>query len=157
MLGNKEGVEDGCRIRPPGRPLGCPRPERAQTRPARFVPPRATLARAGFPASNPGKTMTGSPSLRDLGWSPYFQSQLELDEIGVVEPCRVAAVHRNGVDLLDADGPRRAATDARLASDLLAVGDWLLLDPDTGRIARGCSSARPSSADAPPAPGARSS
>jgi ribosome biogenesis GTPase len=83
---------------------------------------------------HPGKTMTDNHlTLRDLGWSPFFQSQLDIDEIGTLAPLRVAAVHRNAVDLLGPDGPARASVDG---TDPLAVGDWLLLDPATGGIAR---------------------
>jgi ribosome biogenesis GTPase / thiamine phosphate phosphatase len=76
------------------------------------------------------------PSLRDLGWSPFFQSQLDIDEIGVLAPRRVAAVHRSAVDLLGPDGPSRAETDPDPEAEPLAVGDWVLVRPEDGRIER---------------------
>ena len=54
-----------------------------------------------------------TPSLRDLGWSPVFQAGLDPDELAAAAPVRVAAVHRNGVDVLGAGGPRRVADRRR--------------------------------------------
>ncbi|MFT7593306.1 MAG: ribosome biogenesis GTPase [Paracoccaceae bacterium] len=72
--------------------------------------------------------------LADLGWTPFFNTQLDLDELSTTIPVRVMAVHRNslsvqGLDLqqvvtpftADPDDPETAAT----------IGDWLLLDPQT--------------------------
>jgi ribosome biogenesis GTPase len=68
-----------------------------------------------------------TPSLRDLGWSPVYQSGLDADELAAA-PVRVAAVHRNGLDVIGPTGARRIATGAALPSADVAVGDWLLLD-----------------------------
>jgi ribosome biogenesis GTPase len=75
-------------------------------------------------------------SLRDLGWSPAFQAGLNPDELGRAEPVRVAAVHRNGVDVLGPGGARRVATGPGLSSAEIAVGDWLLVARETGRPLR---------------------
>jgi ribosome biogenesis GTPase len=75
-------------------------------------------------------------SLRDLGWSPAFQAGLDPDELGAAEPVRVAAVHRNGVDVLGAGGARRVPTGPGLPSAEMAVGDWLLVARDSGRPVR---------------------
>jgi ribosome biogenesis GTPase / thiamine phosphate phosphatase len=83
-----------------------------------------------------GETMndiTPIISLRDLGWSPFFQAQLDIDEIGALAPHRVAAVHRNGVELLGAHGTSRATTGPEV--EPLAIGDWVLLDGES-RLAR---------------------
>lgn len=71
-------------------------------------------------------------ALRALGWSPHFQSQLDLHEIYDTEPLRVAAVHRGALDLIGAAGPRRMACDPAG----LAVGDWILADAGTGEFRR---------------------
>ncbi|MBP7000658.1 ribosome small subunit-dependent GTPase A [Amaricoccus sp.] len=71
--------------------------------------------------------MDSTPSLRDLGWSPFLQSDLDPGALAAGEPMRVAAVHRTGVDALDAAGPRRLAPGP-LAVGEIAVGDWLLAD-----------------------------
>jgi ribosome biogenesis GTPase / thiamine phosphate phosphatase len=75
-----------------------------------------------------------TPSLRDLGWSPVFQAGLDPDELAAA-PVRVAAVHRNGLDVVSPGGARRIATGAALPSSEIAVGDWLLLD-DAGQPLR---------------------
>ena len=80
--------------------------------------------------------MTESYTLRALGWSPAFQAQVELDEMARTEPLRVAMVHRNGVDLIGSQGAARVETAGDLASDRMAVGDWLLVDRTTGRPVR---------------------
>ncbi len=80
--------------------------------------------------------MTFKPSeLADFGWSPFYASQLNADDLVGAVPVRVMAVHRGGLavaapgidrlirPLLAADGEETAAT----------VGDWLLLDLETGR------------------------
>jgi ribosome biogenesis GTPase / thiamine phosphate phosphatase len=77
-----------------------------------------------------------TPSLRDLGWSPLLQSGLDPDELTTVEPVRVAAVHRNGVDVLGPGGARRVATGPALPSAEIAVGDWLLVARAGGRPLR---------------------
>src|SRR5687767_9255821 len=73
-------------------------------------------------------------TLRDLGWSPAFQAGLDPEELAAA-PVRVAAVHRNGLDVIGPAGGRRIATGAALPSSEVAVGDWLLLD-DAGRPLR---------------------
>ncbi len=58
-----------------------------------------------------------------------------------LEPARVAAVHRGGLDLLAAGGPLRGRVPGRLRhaaateADLPAVGDWVAVDPVSGEIA----------------------
>jgi ribosome biogenesis GTPase len=79
--------------------------------------------------------MNDTCTLRELGWTPAFQAQLDPDETAA-EPRRVAAVHRNAVDLLGPGGPSRALTVPALPSDRLAVGDWLLVDRASGRPLR---------------------
>ena len=73
-------------------------------------------------------------SLRDLGWSPVFHAGLDPDELAAA-PVRVAAVHRNGFDVIGPGGARRIAAGAALTSADVAVGDWLLPD-DVGRPLR---------------------
>jgi ribosome biogenesis GTPase len=80
--------------------------------------------------------MDDTYSLRELGWTPAFQSQLEIDEMAAAEPMRIGAVHRSAVDLLGPGGPRRVPTGGELATDRLAVGDWVLVDRGSGRPLR---------------------
>ncbi len=74
--------------------------------------------------------------LDDLGWSPFFQSQLDVAELGTCDPARVMAVHRGA---LEVDGPAGAMTVAVTAGVRglgATVGDWLLLHRTDGRPTR---------------------
>ncbi len=75
-------------------------------------------------------------TLADLGWSGFFQSQLELAEIETGRPVRVHAVHRDMLDIVGVDGDERLVRSG--SADLLdaTVGDWLLLDRNGGRLLR---------------------
>lgn len=75
-------------------------------------------------------------TLADLGWSAFFQSQLDLSEIESCQPVRVQAVHRGAVDITDIDGNRRLVLAGHTNLSDVAVGDWLLLDRDDGQLAR---------------------
>ena len=75
-----------------------------------------------------------SSSLQNLGYNAFFDRQrASLAE--PVEPARVTAGGRGVLQLLTADGPRRAMVSGRLlhaseGSALPAVGDWVGLRPD---------------------------
>lgn len=75
-------------------------------------------------------------SLRALGWGPAFETQLDLEAMETLAPMRVAAVHRAAVDLLGAEGARRAECAPGLSTAELAVGDWALLGRADGRLHR---------------------
>ncbi len=85
-------------------------------------------------------TMTNQHNdLASLGWSPFFQSQLSIDELTTTHPARIAAVHRGVVDVLTADGPqRRIPQNYNLAGEDAqpTVGDWVLLTADGTAIHR---------------------
>jgi len=69
-------------------------------------------------------------SLTQLGWSNFFQSQLELDEIGVATPARIREAHRNLVETLTETGPLDVSMSPELFEARVAVGDWLIVAPD---------------------------
>lgn len=78
-------------------------------------------------------------NLADFGWSPHFQSQLDLADLETTLPVRVLAVHRG---MIEVAGPAFAG---RLPTTMLeeaddefraTVGDWLLLAQDTHRPVR---------------------
>ncbi len=73
-----------------------------------------------------------SNTLRDLGWSPFFQSQVGIDEIGQVVPVRVAAMHRAAFDALSETGMRRTDLPADMSASEVTVGDWVLCDVQSG-------------------------
>jgi ribosome biogenesis GTPase len=67
-----------------------------------------------------------SPKLAQLGWRPFFQQQIGLEHWGY-PVCRVAAQHRNRLELLSEAGPVELALDRGMPA--ITVGDWLLLAP----------------------------
>lgn len=80
-----------------------------------------------------------APSLADLGWKPFFSTQVSPEEERLCQPVRVMALHRGLVtvagDGLEGlipsrlPGSRGAAT--RGAEDRPAVGDWLLVERES--------------------------
>lgn len=75
-------------------------------------------------------------TLADLGWSAYFQSQLDLSEIASCQPVRVQAVHRGVLDVSGIDGNHRLTPGGQTDMSDITVGDWLLLDREDRRIQR---------------------
>ena len=67
--------------------------------------------------------------LPGLGWSEFFASQLEPDEDHLL-PCRIAKVHRTGVRAIAALGPIKLMLPVHVSTAELAVGDWVLCEPD---------------------------
>jgi ribosome biogenesis GTPase len=72
-------------------------------------------------------------SLAGLGWSAFFLSQLDLDELSLT-PARIAEVHRTRADALTATGAVDLSPPSHLSMAEFAVGDWVLAD--AGRIVR---------------------
>ncbi|MCW8127646.1 ribosome small subunit-dependent GTPase A [Microbulbifer halophilus] len=79
-------------------------------------------------------------ALQCLGWKPFFQQQLTLEELSDSEPVRVMAVHRSQLDVSGESGdeplplallPRELETEQRPT-----VGDWLLLARESRRPQR---------------------
>lgn len=80
--------------------------------------------------------MTENPvSPAELGWSPFFQSQLELDEMQALQPVRVMVVHRDRLEIAGDPVRRECGPLHGDGEDAATVGDWLLLD-ETGRAVR---------------------
>lgn len=75
-----------------------------------------------------GTIVTDKPLLANLGWQPFFQQQLSLEELERLTPARVIEQHRS---LFEAITPNRTIS-LPVTSSLppLAVGDWVLLGPD---------------------------
>lgn len=76
--------------------------------------------------------------LKDLGWQPFFAQQMDIDEFSNTPPVRVFDVHKGGWHVVgeqvDTVLPPTALEDDEIAQ--VAVGDWLLLNPETGRPVR---------------------
>ncbi len=98
--------------------------------------------------SNPAPTGTGTQSstnntlipLAQLGWKPFFQQQLTLDEIENCEPVRVMAVHRNRLEVAgesgDSEVPITPVMLRAAIEDRPTIGDWLLRAKDDQHIVR---------------------
>jgi ribosome biogenesis GTPase len=69
-------------------------------------------------------------SLAALGWSAFFQSQLDLAELPLT-PARLAEVHRSRLVALTASGETALTPPQGTFSDTLTVGDWVLTDGET--------------------------
>ncbi|ADZ89441.1 ribosome small subunit-dependent GTPase A [Marinomonas mediterranea] len=80
--------------------------------------------------------MTKIYSLSQLGWTPFFQQQLSLEELSYCIPARLAGQHRGHLDFYSDQGKQRVLTSSLHSSDIpsLTVGDWVLLRD--GRIDR---------------------
>ena len=69
-------------------------------------------------------------SLADLGWSAFFADQVDPVEADLA--CmRVATVHRARMSAESQSGPVKLTLPSRANTADYAVGDWILVDPDT--------------------------
>lgn len=75
-----------------------------------------------------GLTMTDSFSLTQLGWVPYFQQQLTLDELEQYRPARVTEHNRSNIECLSEQGS--VSCPIMASTPKLTVGDWVLIDSD---------------------------
>jgi ribosome biogenesis GTPase len=71
--------------------------------------------------------MSGTEALQDLGWRPFFESQV--DPAGDQRPGRVMHVHRGRIEVAHEGGTDLVAISGKAASLGITVGDWVLLDP----------------------------
>ncbi|KAA9005265.1 ribosome small subunit-dependent GTPase A [Histidinibacterium aquaticum] len=72
------------------------------------------------------------PTLADLGWREAFARQCDPAD---PPPARLARVDRDRVTALTPDGPLTLTCPPGLSTRELAVGDWVLHDPASQRIA----------------------
>lgn len=72
--------------------------------------------------------MTNYQALATLGWAPFFQQQLSLDEWDCVIPARIVEQHKSMV----AVATESDIVNLHLTPNMppMVVGDWLLLDAD---------------------------
>jgi ribosome biogenesis GTPase len=79
-------------------------------------------------------------SLAELGWRPFFQQQLTLDEAETLVPARVVLVQRSGITADDGEQTREIPLGGRwyqLPPEARpTVGDWVLLDKAGTAVAR---------------------
>lgn len=74
-------------------------------------------------------------SLPALGWSAFFGDQLERGE-ETLAPMRVATVHRARMSAQSATGPLRLILPPKANTAEYAVGDWVLVEPETRLLVR---------------------
>jgi ribosome biogenesis GTPase / thiamine phosphate phosphatase len=72
--------------------------------------------------------MADYKSLVALGWRPFFQQQLTLEEYGDNIPARVIEQHKTIVTVSTGDAVTNI--DLQLSMPDMVVGDWILLDGD---------------------------
>lgn len=80
-----------------------------------------------------------SSRLSELGWTPFFSSQLSADDEAKLRPFRVMAVHRGMIAVAGAVSDRLIPPHIAQAPDEEAhatVGDWLLIDEESSQISR---------------------
>jgi ribosome biogenesis GTPase / thiamine phosphate phosphatase len=88
-----------------------------------------------------GKTVTDASnttravSLSSLGWSDFFEDQLEPHERGLA-PHRIATVHRARLTAISQIGQVELALPVHSKTGEFAVGDWVLADPQTQLLQR---------------------
>ncbi len=71
-----------------------------------------------------------------LGWSPFYMSQLELEELETLTPARIATVHRDRVVGFSEIGTLELTLDPGITTAAVGVGDWVLCAPDQHRLIR---------------------
>jgi ribosome biogenesis GTPase len=74
-------------------------------------------------------------SLSSLGWSGFFEDQLEPHEAGLA-PHRIATVHRARLTAISQTGPVELILPVHSQTGDFAVGDWVLADPQTQLLHR---------------------
>jgi ribosome biogenesis GTPase / thiamine phosphate phosphatase len=88
----------------------------------------------------PVKPMPSSdPTLRQLGWKPFFGDQVTGAEADACRPVRVMSVHRGMVTVLGegiSESISSALPTSGGAENRPAVGDWLLIERDSLSIVR---------------------
>jgi len=71
-----------------------------------------------------------------LGWSPYYMSQLEIEELDTLTPARIATVHRDRVVGFSEIGPLELTLDPGITTAAVGVGDWVLCAVEQHRLVR---------------------
>jgi ribosome biogenesis GTPase len=71
-----------------------------------------------------------SLALKNLGWSDFFADQRQPEDVGL-EPCRIASVHRSRLTAISPAGAVQLTLPAHAHTGDFAIGDWVLVDPQT--------------------------
>lgn len=73
--------------------------------------------------------------LATLGWSEFFGDQLAPDETDHAR-MRITTVHRSRLTAVSRTGPVRLVLAANVNTSDFAVGDWVLVEPQTAMLVR---------------------
>jgi len=76
-----------------------------------------------------------SLSLATLGWSAFFADQVEPCETELA-PMRIATVHRARLTAESENGPTRLGLPTHANTTDFAVGDWVLVEPESSMLVR---------------------
>ena len=76
-----------------------------------------------------------APLLATLGWSAFFDDQLTEDDAPLA-PMRISTVHRSRLTAVSLAGTVRLTLPTHVNTTDFAVGDWVLVDPDTNTLIR---------------------
>lgn len=69
---------------------------------------------------------SANPTLEQLGWKPFFQQQLSLDEYNDLHLGRIIEQHRSNVIAMTLQGQVNLILSAN--NDRVCVGDWVIFD-----------------------------
>ncbi|SLN39834.1 Putative ribosome biogenesis GTPase RsgA [Pseudoruegeria aquimaris] len=73
-------------------------------------------------------------TLADLGWSAHFMQQLDIEALETLQPMRVSAVHRDRLEAIGTAGPAALTLPGGQETGAYAIGDWLMVEPETLRV-----------------------
>ncbi|MEE4375996.1 MAG: ribosome small subunit-dependent GTPase A [Candidatus Competibacteraceae bacterium] len=73
-------------------------------------------------------------TLADLGWSAHFSNQITSDSLILTPPARVCDIHRDRLVAITETGNIALSLPPFISAGDLAVGDWILIDPDTNQV-----------------------
>ncbi len=81
-------------------------------------------------------TKAATRTLKDLGWSNFYVSQCDLEELETLLPARIGGVHRTIVVGFLETGQIELLLEPGTSTAEIAIGDWVLYDPKTKVVAR---------------------
>ena len=70
------------------------------------------------------------PQLSGLGWTDFYAEQITPEDAGLV-PMRIASVHRSRLSAQTGQDQIRLELPLHVTTNDFAVGDWVLVDPDS--------------------------
>jgi ribosome biogenesis GTPase len=74
--------------------------------------------------------------LREIGWKPFFEQQVSIEEVSDAMIARVSAHHGSQILMLTANGEFAVPVQLAESSGEVAVGDWLILNAEDHRALR---------------------